>query len=59
MAIQALHSAIAEHQDPASKQTLSQCLMNMLKVQAQDMQAQQGQPGGGHQALVSQLGGQG
>ena len=43
VAIQALHQAIAEHPDPQSKQTLTVCLQNMLKVQAQDMQAQQPQ----------------
>ena len=35
-AIQALHLAIAEHQDPQAKATLATCLQNMLKVQAQD-----------------------
>jgi len=40
-AIQLLHQAIAEHPDPASKATLTQCLQNMLKVQSQDMQQQQ------------------
>lgn len=43
VAIQALHQAIAEHPDPQSKATLTQCLQNMLKVQAQDFQAQQPQ----------------
>jgi hypothetical protein len=47
VAIQALHAAIAQHPDPQSKQVLSQCLQNMLKVQAQDMNPQQGQAGGG------------
>lgn len=55
VAIQALHQALAEHPDPASKQILSQCLVNMLKVQSQDMQAQQ--QGGPQQALAAQLGG--
>jgi len=42
-AIQALHQAIAEHPDPQSKQILTTCLQNMLKVQAMDyQQAQQG-----------------
>ena len=45
VAIQALHAAIAEHPDPAAKQTLTQCLQNMLRVQAQDMQQQQAGPG--------------
>lgn len=35
-AIQSLHMAIAEHQDPQAKATLATCLQNMLKVQAQD-----------------------
>lgn len=46
-AIQALHAAIAEHQDPQAKATLAQCLQNMLKVQAQDMQAASGGGPGG------------
>ena len=37
-AIQALHAAIAEHPDPQSKQILTTCLGQMMKVQAQDMQ---------------------
>lgn len=65
VAIQALHAAIAEHPDPASKQTLTQCLQNMLRVQAQDMQAGQGQGQGqpqagtpaGLQGLLASLGG--
>lgn len=45
VAIQALHQAIAEHPDPASKQTLTQALLLLTKVQAQDMsQNQQSNP---------------
>ena len=64
-AIQAIHAAIAEHPEPQSKQILSSCLQNMLKVQAQDMQAQQGATGGpqqapsGQQAVGSPQGSQG
>lgn len=43
VAIQALHQAIADHADPAAKQTLAACLQNMLKVQQTDMQQQQKQ----------------
>jgi hypothetical protein len=43
MAIQALHQAIADHQDPAAKQKLAACLQNMLAVQQQDMAQQQNQ----------------
>lgn len=50
-AIQATHDAIAHEADPADKQTLAQCLQNMLKVQAQHAQGQgqgaQGPPQGG------------
>ena len=54
-AIQFLHMAIAEHDDPAAKQTLATCLQNMLKVQANDhAQAQQGQ--GAVQSVIAQLG---
>lgn len=58
MALQALHQAIAEHPDPQAKQTLSTCLVQMLKVQQNDMAQQQGQGGGPQQALMQQLGGQ-
>jgi hypothetical protein len=55
-AIQLLHSAIAEHQDPQAKATLATCLQNMLKVQAQDHQQVGNQAQG---ALQSLLGGAG
>lgn len=54
-AITALYAAIADHQDPQAKATLSTCLQNMLKVQAQDHQ-NAGQPGGAQQ-VASALGG--
>jgi hypothetical protein len=53
-AIQALHDAIAHEPDPADKQVLGQCLQNVLRIQAKNMQQQQ-QPGPG-QALAGQLG---
>ncbi len=37
-AITALYQAIADHQDPQAKATLTSCLQNMLKVQASDHQ---------------------
>jgi hypothetical protein len=55
-AIQLLHMAIAEHPDPAAKQTLGTCLANMLKVQAMDMQQQQGQQSP-QRAIVNRLAG--
>ncbi len=55
VAIQALHQAIADHQDPQAKATLATCLQNMLKVQAQDHQ--QAAQGGPQQALLGRVGG--
>ncbi len=55
-AIQLLHMAIAEHPDPAAKQTLSTCLANMLKVQMMDMQQSQSQQQP-QRAIVRQLAG--
>lgn len=43
VAITALHQAIAEHPDPAAKQAMSQALLILMKVQAQDMASQQSQ----------------
>ncbi len=54
-AIQDLHQAIADHQDPQAKATLATCLQNMLKVQAQDHQT--AQQGGPQQSLLSRVGG--
>jgi hypothetical protein len=39
VAITALHQAIVDHQDPQAKATLTTCLSNMMRVQAQDHQA--------------------
>jgi hypothetical protein len=55
-AIQALHDAIAHEPDPADKAVLGQCLQNILRIQAKNMQQQQQQSGPG-QALQGQLGG--
>ncbi len=54
-AIQALHDAIAHEPDPQDKQVLSQCLQNVLRIQAKNMQQQQASGPG--QALAGQLGG--
>lgn len=56
-AIQYLHMAIAEHQDPQSKATLATCLQNMLKVQASDHQTASDNRGA-VQSVLSQLGAQ-
>ncbi len=53
-AIQALHAAVAEHQDPASKQALAQALQALLKVQSQDMNPPDQQGGGGQAQGPSQ-----
>jgi hypothetical protein len=46
--IVAVHQAIADHDDPQSKQMLSQALQILMKVQAQDhATAGPGGPGGG------------
>jgi len=57
VAITAIHQAIADHPDPQSKATLSTCLQNMLKVQANDYQQAQGAEGP-RQPLVQRVGGQ-
>ena len=44
-AIQALHDAIAHEPDAADKAVLGQCLTQILKVQAKNAAAQQGQAG--------------
>jgi len=54
-AITALYAAIADHQDPQAKATLSTCLQNMLKVQAQDHQ-NASQMQGAAQQVASALG---
>lgn len=54
-AINALYSAIADHKDPQAKATLSTCLQNMLKVQANDHQQAQ-QVGGAAQQVAQALG---
>jgi hypothetical protein len=69
LAIQNLHAAIADHQDPQQKQILAQCLAQMMKVQANDHAAaagpagQGGGPGGGgtdpRAVLAQMLGGGG
>lgn len=38
-AIQYLHLALADHQDPQAKATIGTCIASLLKVQAQDHQA--------------------
>jgi hypothetical protein len=46
-AIEALHAAIADEPDAEDKAALTQCLQQMLKVQAKNIQ--EGQAGGGGQ----------
>lgn len=41
VAIESLHQAIADHDDPAAKATLTTCLAQMLKVQQNDYQQAQ------------------
>jgi hypothetical protein len=46
-AIQMLHAAIATEPDPEDKAALTQCLQNMMKVQAKNMQQEGQGPNGG------------
>lgn len=65
VAIQALHEAIAQEQDPGHVAILSQCLTQMTKVQRDIMQPSGGgqggpaQGGGAQQAVLQQLAGRG
>ena len=43
-AIEALHQAIADEPDPEDKAALTQCLQQMLKVQAKNLAEGQGGP---------------
>jgi hypothetical protein len=66
-AIEALHQAIADEPQPEDKAALTQCLQQMLKVQAkniaegdygpQQQQGPQGNPPGRRTALMQQLAG--
>jgi hypothetical protein len=65
-AIEALHQAIADEPQPEDKAALTQCLQQMLKVQAKNIaegdygpqqQGAQGNPPGRRTALMQQLAG--
>ena len=58
MAIEALHQAIADHQDPQAKATLTTCLAQMLKVQQNDYQQQHQLSQHPRAQVLSQMGGQ-
>lgn len=47
-AIETLHQAIVDEPDPEDKAALTQCLQQMLKVQAKNMAEGQGAQGGGN-----------
>lgn len=54
-AIQNLHLAMAEHNDPQAKATIATCLASLMKVQAQDHQ-NANQVGQAYQQVAASLG---